>query len=84
LGKTYGINVRCYSEHLGGNIGNLMGTWREHVGNKGKMKKPSSPLPNSKLKRKKIMVLWVHASTYPLAGMYFWFPKLFVTIFGLG
>jgi hypothetical protein len=26
LGKTYGIKVRCYSEHLGGHIGNLMGT----------------------------------------------------------
>jgi hypothetical protein len=26
LGKTYGIKVRCYSKHLGGNIGNLMGT----------------------------------------------------------
>ncbi len=42
LGKTYGIKVRCYWEHPWGThwepkeyIGNLMGTSKEHVGNKG-------------------------------------------------
>jgi hypothetical protein len=27
-----------------------LGTWREHVGNKGKMKKKIPPFPNPKLK----------------------------------
>jgi hypothetical protein len=26
LGKTYGIKARCYWEHLGEHIGNLLGT----------------------------------------------------------
>jgi hypothetical protein len=45
LGKMYGIKARCYWEHLGEHIGNLQGTGREHVGNKGKMKRilPNPP-----------------------------------------
>jgi hypothetical protein len=46
LGKTYGIKARCFWEHPWGthwepreHIWNLMGTLKEHVGNKGKMKK---------------------------------------------
>ncbi len=48
-GKTYGINARCYWGHIGNLgkllgthweprkiIGNSLGTWREHVRNKGK------------------------------------------------
>jgi hypothetical protein len=55
LGKTYGIRVRCYWEHLWGTnwepIGNLEG---EHVGNKGKKKKnPPSPTQNLKEKKSK-------------------------------
>jgi hypothetical protein len=62
LGQTYGIKTRCYWEHDWGThwepreyIWKMMGThWeleREHVGNKGKMKKiPFYP----NLKRKKI------------------------------
>jgi hypothetical protein len=41
--------MRCYWEHL-------WGTHREHVGNKGKMKK-ILPLPHPKLKRKTIKAL---------------------------
>jgi hypothetical protein len=45
LGKTYGIKVRWYWEHPWGTHwepdGNPLGTWREHVGNKGKMKNSS-------------------------------------------
>jgi hypothetical protein len=41
LGKTYRIKMRCYWEHLWGTH------WepREHVGNKGKMKKNPPPPP---------------------------------------
>jgi hypothetical protein len=45
LGKTYRIKVRWYREHPWGTHwepdGNSLGTWREHVGNKGKMKNSS-------------------------------------------
>jgi hypothetical protein len=48
LSKTYGIKARCYWEHPWGthweHLWNLMGTWREHVGNKEKMKKKILPL----------------------------------------
>jgi hypothetical protein len=37
-----------------------MGTWREHVGNKGKMKK-ILPSPTQNLKEIKIKALWMHA-----------------------
>jgi len=36
LVKTYGIKARCYWEQP---WGNTLGTLKEHVGNKGKMKK---------------------------------------------
>jgi len=42
LGKIYGIKVRCYWEHPWGTYWELrehIGNWREHRGNKGKMKK---------------------------------------------
>ncbi len=46
LGKTYGIQVRCCWEHLWGThwepYVNPLGTWREHVGNNGRMKKIST------------------------------------------
>jgi hypothetical protein len=31
--KTYGIKMRCYGEHVGEYIGNVMGTSREHSEN---------------------------------------------------
>jgi hypothetical protein len=52
IGNTFGEHIENMGtpwEH-GKHIGNLMGTCREHVGNKGKMKKKPPPLP--KLKRK--------------------------------
>jgi hypothetical protein len=46
VGKTYGIKGRCYWEHpwethweTSEHIENSLGTLKEHVGNKGKMKK---------------------------------------------
>jgi len=46
LGITYGIKARCYWEHPWRTYwepdGNPLGTWREHVGNKGKMRKKST------------------------------------------
>jgi len=56
LGKTYGIKVRCYWEHAWEprkHIGNLMKTWREHVGNQGKMKKVLPKWWNFTTKKKK-------------------------------
>jgi len=44
---TYEIKMRCYGEHLWGTHwepnGNSLGIWREHVGNKRKMKKIPPP-----------------------------------------
>jgi hypothetical protein len=53
--KAYGIKVRCYGEHvgehweLGKDIGNLMGTHWEHIGNQEYFLKILPP----KLRRKK-------------------------------
>jgi len=76
-GKDFEQNIWDWSEVLLGtplgnnigNLGNILRTSREHVGNKGKMKKilPPSP-PPKKLKRKQIKARWVHASAYPLAA----------------
>jgi hypothetical protein len=54
FGTAYGIKVRCYGEHVGEHIGNLwnilgpdgnpLGTYREHIGNQGRMKKIVFPL----------------------------------------
>jgi hypothetical protein len=48
LGKTYGIRMRCHWEHVWGTH------WepREHVGNKGKMKKIFPLPPTQNLKEK--------------------------------
>ncbi len=61
--------------------GNPLRTLREHVRNKGKMKKI---LPPPKIKRKKIKAPWSACFSLPIGCMYFWFAKLSVTIFGLG
>ncbi len=82
LGKTYGIRVRYYWEHLWGtrwehreHNENLIGTHRELQGNKGKKKKKSPSLPPPKLKRKKFKALWVHAEACYLAAWNFYFQK---------
>jgi len=57
MGLKRGAIGNTLGEHTG-NIWNRLGTNWEHVGNKGKMKKKSSPprpsAPNPKLKRKKM------------------------------
>jgi hypothetical protein len=59
-----------------------MGTHWEHIGNKRKMKKiPPPNLP--KLQREKKNTFECMLSL-PIGCMKFLFPKLFVTIFGLG
>jgi hypothetical protein len=40
--KAYGTKVWCYGEHVNehiGNLRNILGTYREHSENHGKMKK---------------------------------------------
>jgi len=53
-GLMVGAEIWGHREH----IGNPLGTWKEHVGNKGKMKNILPPTP--KLKENKIKALWVH------------------------
>jgi hypothetical protein len=65
---------------LGTPLGNTLGIWREDVGNKGKMKKKTLPLPptpsqNPKLKRQKkqgtLYALWA----FPLSAWNFYFQN---------
>jgi hypothetical protein len=72
LGKSYGINLRCYWERLGELEGNPI--WN-HIGNQEKIK---NPFPLSPLDRSS-----VHAEPSNWLQK-LWFPKPFVTIFGLG
>jgi len=86
LGKTYGIKARCCWEHPWGThwehwelIGHLMGTHLELEGTcweqrKNEKNAPPNP-PHPKLKRKKMKVLWVHASAYALATCIFGFQN---------
>ncbi len=53
LGEAYGINLRCYWEHLENVENSLRAPW-EHIGNKAK--NLSLPLPP----RKKTVASWVH------------------------
>ncbi len=43
LGKKKGIKWGAIGNTLGEHLGNILGTWKEHVGNKGKMKPPPPP-----------------------------------------
>jgi hypothetical protein len=78
--KAHGVEVRCYGEHVEKQIGNPLGTWKEHSGNKlgtkDKWKKilPLSPAP-LKLKREKSKAPWVYAWAFPLAAWNFSFQK---------
>jgi hypothetical protein len=60
-------------------IGNPLGTWKEHVGNTGKMKKKKSFPPTQNFKNKKFghFDCMLNLS---IGCMKFLFPKLFVTI----
>jgi hypothetical protein len=95
LGKIYGIKVRCYWEHPWGTHwepretywepgGNPLETWKEHVGNKGKMKKKPSFPPTQNLKEKIKSRHFECMLSLPIGCMKFLFSKLFLTIFGLG
>jgi hypothetical protein len=62
-------------------LGNILGTHWELEGNKGKMKKflpPTQNLKENKLRHFECML------SLPIGCMKFLFPKLFITIFGLG
>jgi hypothetical protein len=80
LCKTYGLKRGAIWGIYWEPDGNPLGTWREHIGSKGKWKK--SPPPQN-LKEKKSRHFECMLSL-PLGCMKFLFPKLFVTIFGLG
>jgi hypothetical protein len=85
LGKTYGIRVRCYWEHLWGTHWELeRGTcWEQR---KKEKKNPPSPTQNSKEKKIKALRVhtgpshWLHENVISkTVGHHFW-PG----IFGLG
>jgi hypothetical protein len=76
LGKTYGIKVRCYWEH----------PWEIHwelFGKKGNMKKSTPTPPSQNFSIKKLRHFECMLSLL-IGYIEFLFPKLFVTIFGLG
>jgi hypothetical protein len=64
---------------------NALETCWEHIGNKGKKSKitPPTPPPTSPLKGK-IKAGHECMLSLPISCMKYLFPKLFVTIFGLG
>jgi hypothetical protein len=81
--KHMGLNRSVIGNTIGEHIWNLwnkLRTWREHVGNKGKMKKKSHT-PNLKEKNKADFEWMLNL---PIGFMKFLFPKLFITIFGMG
>jgi len=74
FGKTYGIEVSCYWEHLW-NLWNMLRTWWEHIGNKLKKKKDPPPQDLREKNQGTLSACWA----FPLAAWNFLFPKLFVT-----
>ncbi len=79
LGKTYEIKARCYWEHPWEPNGNFKGTcWEQKNWKKILLLPPHPPPP--KLKRK---IKWMGVEPSHDC-MKFLFPKLLVTIFGLG
>jgi len=83
--KHIGLKRGAIGKSLGAHIGNMMGTWREHIGNKGKMKKslpspaPHSP-PQKNLKEKIKSRHFKHMLSLPIGCMKFLLPKLFIII----
>ncbi len=77
--KSYGIKVRCYGEHVGEHIGNLMGTHLVLIGNivgthrepEKNEKKTLLPDPTPNLKGKKSKATWVHAWAFWLGAWNF-------------
>jgi hypothetical protein len=76
MGLKRGAIGNTLGEHIG-NLGNILGT-------KENKKKILSPLPQPKLKRKIKSRHFECMLSLPISYMKFLFPKLFVTIFGLG
>jgi len=61
MGLKWGAIAHTLAQHIE-NLWNILGTWKEHVGNKWRMNKNSfPPAPSPKLKRKKIKAFSVHA-----------------------
>jgi hypothetical protein len=89
MGLKWGAIGNAPGEHIG-NIRNVLSTWWEPIGNlkriswdQRKNEKKSSPHQKLKRKKKKKRTLSCMLSL-PIGCMKFLFPKLFVTIFGLG
>jgi hypothetical protein len=79
--RAYGIKkVRCYGKH----IGNPLGTWREHIGNQGKLAQKNLSSTPQNLKRGGEKKQGTLSGPSPLATWNFLLPKEFVTIFGPG
>jgi hypothetical protein len=85
LGKTYEIKARCYWEHPWGthwehreHDENPLGTCWELRKNEKKNSPPTQNLKGKKSRHFERML------SLPIGCMKFLFPKLFVTIFGLG
>jgi hypothetical protein len=75
MGTPFGNTLGTYWEP----DGNPLETWKEHIGNKGKMKKNLPPLP-PKLKRQKKSRHFKHMLSLPIGCMKFLLPKLFIII----
>jgi hypothetical protein len=88
--KSYGIKVRCYGEHVGEHIGNLMGTHWVLIGNvvgthwepeKNEKKNPSPPPhPNIEGKKKQgnlsAYLDWVHEISLTKRVCHHFWPEL--------
>jgi hypothetical protein len=79
MGLKQGVTGNTLEEHIE-NLVNIMGTHWELEGNKGEKK--SSPAPQT-LKEKESRHFKCLLNL-PIGCMKFLFPKLFITIFGLG
>jgi hypothetical protein len=69
--------VRCYGEHVGEHIGNLVNI----LGTREKWKKILPPPPTERERKQGTLSACLGL---PIGYMKFLFPKEFVTIFGLG
>jgi hypothetical protein len=77
MGLKRGAIGNTLEEHIR-NLGNILGTWWESIGNlkgtfgnKGEKKKSFPPLPPAP--KTKIKALWVHDEAFPLASWNFLF-----------
>ncbi len=81
LGKPHGIKLRCYWECITdqlGNLGNLKGTWWNHVRNTlgtRKIQKKKTPHPTLTPKKEKSMPIMSVCWDFPLAAWNFCFQN---------